>query len=369
MKRLDFKNVLMAFGWYSVDMHKGVARYAREHSWHLVLRNDYLRLLSLKEWRGNGVISCGYSNLDPFLKDTTLPVVTTSYAAESPQYQLVRENDHLIGQMAANHFMERGLRNFAKSPCIAMNLREKVFKKTLAENGFTYHQIPRVEAATANEELIMLGRALSRLPKPCGIFCENDLHAHDIIDAAFFLNYKIPEDIAILGVGNDPLICETSPVTLSSIDNRLEEVGYKAAAVLDKLMAGEQQVGSPIFIDPDPNVVVRESSDFFSVKNDNLKKVLSYMRNHSADNIHIESLSRKFGFSKSAMYKLFMRNIKRSPKQVLTDFRLENACRLLRNTSMKIDAISEEVGFPDNNAMYVAFRTHLGKRPGSWRGK
>ena len=159
------------------------------------------------------------------------------------------------------------------------------------------------------------------------------------------------------------------PVTLSSIDNRLEAVGYEAAAVLDKLMTGEAQVGDPVLIDPAPGVVVRESSDFFSVKNDNLRAILAYMRNHSADNIHIETLARKFGLSKSAMYKLFMRGLKRSPKQVLTDFRLENACRLLRNTSLKVEAISEEVGFPDNNAMYVAFRNRLGKRPGAWRGK
>ncbi len=357
----------MALGWYSTAMHRGVARYAREHSWHLVIRNDHLRLLSLKEWHGSGVISCGYANLDPLLKDVDLPVVTASYTAESMGYQLVRENDYDIGRTAAKHFIERGLRNFAKYPAIEMNMREKSFMQALAENGMKHHKIPKVHAETAKEELILLGRELAKIPKPCGIFCENDLHAHDIIDAAFFLNYNIPEDIAIIGVGNDPLICETAPVTLSSIDNNLEEVGYQAAATLDKLMNGEMKVGAPIFINPVPGVVVRKSSDIFSVKNETLKSILGFMRSNSSKNINIESLALKFGLSKSAMYKLFMRNLKRSPKQVLTGFRLEHACRLLQGTSLKIDAISDEAGFPDSNAMYVAFRNHLGERPGSWR--
>jgi LacI family transcriptional regulator len=215
----------------------------------------------------------------------------------------------------------------------------------------------------------MLGQLMSELPKPCAVFCENDLYAHDVIDAAFFFGLKIPEDIAVVGVGNDPLICDTAPVTLSSVDNNLELVGYEAAAALDKIMDGQMEVGDPIYIDPVLQVVVRESSDVFSVKNPKLKNILRYLRDNYNSEINIEALARKHYLCNSAMYKLFMRNLKRSPKQVLTDIRLEHACRLLRSSAMKIESIAEDTGFPNSSAMYVAFNKYLKCRPGDWRKK
>jgi LacI family transcriptional regulator, galactose operon repressor len=372
MKKFKFKNVLLALGWYSSAMHKGVAEYAREHYWHLDIRYNYRRLLSLKGWQGNGVITSGCELLNTIFKDIKLPIVSMSPTTNKQCCQLVRENDYVIGEIAARHLIKRGFNYFAiyhLDDTSVLRPRKKGFSDYLEKSGFKYIIIPRARGNTAQDEVDILGRSLLKLPSPCAIFCENDLYAHDIIDAAFFFELKIPEDIAVVGVGNDPLICDTTPVTLSSVDNNLELVGYEAAAALDRIMNGQMEIGDPIYIDPVPQVVVRESSDVFSVKNPKLTNILRYMQDNYHSEINIEALANKHYLCKSAMYKLFIRNLKRSPKQILTDIRLEHACRLLRTTSMKIESIAAEVGFPNCSAMYVAFNKYLNARPGDWRNQ
>jgi LacI family transcriptional regulator len=68
---------------------------------------------------------------------------------------------------------------------------------------------------------------------PLGIFCYNDCVAADIVDACVEADIQIPDRVAVLGVDNDPVICDCVHVPLSSVRHDLERMAYEAAALLD----------------------------------------------------------------------------------------------------------------------------------------
>ena len=362
------RHVLLLLDWYSPLLHIGVARYAKTHNWHLVIRYNYHRSLSVPIWNGDGIIVNGeWFKVIP----SGIPTVAVSYFPEEYPFQLVREDDVAIGRIAAEYFLAHGFRNVATYSAYEM-LRQSSFSQYLIRRGIRCHTLLQAEWVVATRELPRLSAQLRQLPHPCAVFCENDLYAYDIVGAALAAGLAIPDEIAILGVGNDELICESGNVTLSAIDNNLDQVGYRAAEELDRLMDGREP-GRPVLISPQPEVVQRMSSDVYAVKNPKLREILTFLQRNCTSPLVIAEVAARYSLCESAMYKLFRRNLNASPAEVLVKLRLARALSLLKESDLKIGAVASEAGFGDLNAMYCAFRKYLRSTPGkirslqSWR--
>lgn len=136
------------------------------------------------------------------------------------------------------------------------------------------------------QALKRMAERLAQLPAPCALFCNNDWESVSALNAADLAGIPVPDGIAVVGVGNEELICTTSSPPLSSIETRLYLRGLRAAEELDRVMEGAPPRDEPILVEPG-QVVERASSDFFAVGDRQLRKMLEYLRKHAASPVQV----------------------------------------------------------------------------------
>jgi LacI family transcriptional regulator len=265
------RKVLLAL---TINKHyfiRGVVRYAREHDWYLVTDMMYTGRVPLG-WRGDGILTIlGYrKELADFIKSAGVPTVAITLVNDKIPLPRVEGDNVKIGQLAAEHFLERGYRHFAWAPFlndVMDSERHEGFARRLEKRGFACHTLPQAHSLTGSvwqenwaERRGRLIRELKELPRPAAIFAYNDCVAADIMDACRDAGLLVPEQIAVLGVDNDPDICDCAPVPLSSVVHDLEGMAYQGAAMLDRLMKGGRAPKRVLRIPP-KGVVTRVSTD------------------------------------------------------------------------------------------------------------
>ena len=357
------KTILLALGWHFEDLMQGVVDHARENNWHLVLLRGGNTEEGLKRWRGNGIItSLPEEVLTCRSWHGTKIVSLIPFKWAGIQCSVVRENDYEIGRIAAEYFIRQGHSHFA---AYSDTRRLRGFRETLENYGYSCYDLRPGDWIWRKESRVV--KWLNSLPKPCALFCENDWDAAEILNIANWNNIPVPSELSILGVGNEELLCHAPAVTLSSIDSRLYELGRRAGEELDALIDGKPEAAEMIYVKPDPFVRERKSSDFMATDNPKLTAIMNYLKENAASPIQIEKLAHKFYLSESALYKLFMQNLKLSPKQFLLELRLKQACDLLISGNLTMEEISGRSGFPTICALFTAFRKKFGVSPGEWR--
>ena len=218
-----------------------------------------------------------------------------------------------------------------------------------------------------NRDQQVLARWLKALPAPCALFCENDWDAADAVNAAIWNGLRIPSSLAILGGGNNALVCNAPAIPISSVDFRYYELGQRVAEEMDRILDGEKIDPEPLHFPPSPLVVERRSTDFFAVSNLKLTKILELLRRNAERKISLHEVAKQFALSDSALYKLCVRNLGISPKEFLLEQRLSRVRELLLSTRQTMEEIAENCGFPTPGAMFSAFRKTFQMSPGEWR--
>ncbi len=368
------RNVLLAI----TDTHhgflKGVIRYAREHDWHVVADMVYTAKIPVG-WRGDGIVSfIGYRNdLADFVLSSGLPAVEISFLRSDLPLPKIGGDSEKIGQMAAEHFLERGYRHYAWAPFSNSGLnveRHESFSKHLAKEGFSCHQLPPLDTDTREslprnwsarrKELIA---ELKRLPKPLAVFAYNDCVAADVIHACEGARIPVPESVAVLGVDNDPLFCELSRVPLSSICHDLEGMAYEAAALLDRLMSGKKAPGKSILIPP-KGLATRRSTDILAMDNLQVARALRYIGDHYASpRLDVTAIVKSTRSSRRPLERAFRRELQRSINEEIVRTRLSKVRLLLTTTDMAVGEIALATGFSRPNHLYRIFRKTFGMTP------
>jgi len=365
------KNVLPIFEFYISSMYhllRGVSDYAGEHDWHLGIISPRFELP--KRWHGDGILThlTVSSQLMEFLKDhADIPIVTFNppmgHQCDFP-YAVVCDNNDEIGRIAARYFLTMGEIN-----CCWYgwhHVRYAAFADELAKNHRQTQTIasPQNTLNIAWDEISsMLVAQLKKLPLPSAVFCENDSWARELLEAAMAGGFRVPEDIAILGVDNETLICNSSSIPISSIDSRPRKVGYEGAALLDRLMNGEPFPEDPVLVPPVPLPVVRKSTDTMATGNPIVRQAVEFIRKNHTGDISVADIARTACISDSGLRKLMNRKIGTSPRQLLQDTRIATACRLLRETDFKIESIAVQAGFSDAHRLHEVFRLVLKTTP------
>ena len=368
------KRVLPIFEFFMSSFHRllcGVTSYAMQNrDWHLDLIYESRYKLP-NRWRGDGILSqmLPIDRMERFLeRHKGIPVVAFTGDLD-PRFNLsvVKEDNDEIGRIAARYFLSTGHRSFCWYG-IAGRDRGVAFASALSQAGIgKVHCIPPCRVRSKVTEWIL--NHLRKRPLPCAIFCENDVWARELLDAALEGGFSVPEQISILGVDNEPTICESSGIPISSIDNRLEAVGYEASALLDRIMDGAPPPSSPILIKPVPYPVVRKSSDALFSKDFLSKAAIEFMRANHHLKISVEDVAKAINVSDSGLRKRFAKSLGESPKEVLINMRLETACRMLRKTPMKLSDVAESSGFGDYKLLNGAFKRKMGISPSKYRSE
>jgi LacI family transcriptional regulator len=360
---------------------EGVLQYAGDErrNWTYIIAPEWLSLsvLHLVGWPGDGVIAALNTPKEAACAARFhLPIVNMSSAlAESPVPRSIVDNG-AIGEMAAEHLLERGFQSHAFYGIrdIEYSTRRLAgFERRLTTAGcrtssFTPPSTFRLRGKFWLQQRGALAEWLARLPLPCGLFAVSDVRARQVIEACHHLDIKVPEQIAVIGVDDQQIICEHTHPTITSIarNNILE--GYSAAALLDRMMRGKKTSLEDQLIRP-LQVVARESTATFAVSDDRLRAALEYFRQHIEDPVTVEELCRHAGVSRRWLEYAFRDKLDETPYQYIRRQRLEHARRLLvEEPQTKIYRVAKRIGFSSAKQLTKAFRREFGQSPREFRG-
>ena len=362
----------------------GIARYARQHGWQLTILDRIAR--QPKGWKGDGVLVTLRDNpeIEAFVKSLRrrkVPVVDLTF--NHPEMRLPRvSGDHFaMGQLARKHFEERNFRNFAWFSTNWLNIHQ------LRYDGFTHSSLPIprspfpvpqkwIFSDEAPSERLddfawfnrWLGKKLRDAPKPLALLAYDDADAARALGACLAAGLAVPDDVAILGIGGDRLICENQPVPLSSVEHDQGRTGYEGAELLDRLMDGKAPPAKPVLIPP-RGITVRASTDFIAAASPVLRRALEHIRSNLAKPVGLSQIADEIGSSRATVARLFEHELGHSAGEEIMRQRIDMAKRLLKNDSLSVSEVAYRTGFCNPAYFTNTFRRETGLTPKGWRNK
>ena len=211
-------------------------------------------------------------------------------------------------------------------------------------------------------------RWLRELPKPCGLLCATDSHAVQLARCCRACGIFVPEQLAVLGVDNDPVLCAVCFPRLSSIELGSERIGYEAAALLDRMMAGQPPPKKGICIEPQ-GVIARESTDILAIDDIEIAQAVRLIRQQACRHLRVTQITEVLGLSRRLFEQRFQQALHRNPKEEILRHQMERAKMLLSNTDLTITKVAKESGFTSLAYFSRAFRRQIGLTPRDYRKK
>ena len=195
---------------------------------------------------------------------------------------------------------------------------------------------------------------LRSLPRPIGILAPGDIHAVHLLDICREINIAVPEEMAILGMGNDSVICDTVQPTLSSLDLDARRVGYEAARLLDQKMAGKD-VKEVLYVSPS-HVAVRQSTDMLCIEDPEVVAAVSFIRQWACTGIKVEQVVEHVAISRSLLEHRFRKYLGRSPQAEIRLMQVKRVKQLLDSTDLSLEAVAPLAGYAHPEYMSVVFK-------------
>ena len=368
---------------YDLNVMAGVVAYARECTDYNICIEEYSlsdqRSPRLNSWDGDGIIS---NFDDPIVSravlETKLPAVGFGSGhgtcVSSPSVPYFSINNKMIANMAADHLLNLGFRHFgycgyAKTAINSWSEeREKSFVSHLRKRGFSCDVCPDRDKNLAHWTglQISLARWLSSLSKPVAIMAANDNRGRHVLEACRSLNLRVPDDVAVIGVGNDELLCQLGRPPLSSVEQGAKRVGYEAAKMLDGLISGRRPRQRRFVIDP-TEVVTRQSTDVVAIDDPIVGKAVTFIQEHASANIKVRKVVEAVAVSRSKLEIRFNKALGYSVHTAIRQVQLERARKLISSTSLPLKEIAANVGFQTVQHMTVLFGRTFGRPPGKFR--
>ncbi|MEY4245455.1 MAG: hypothetical protein RLZZ245_3040 [Verrucomicrobiota bacterium] len=365
-------------GWFVHEINVGVARYARSAGWILEDLASHSGVVD-SDWCGDGVITLVEDIRSPlvrFLKRAKVPVVNlTGHFPELP-YPCVLQDNHAIGRTAAEELIGRGIKNLAfftidrDVPVVVERMAG--FREAALVAGCTYQTIDYTDEKSKGKSqqsmIRWLAAKLLKLPKPLGTMAQFDAEANIIVQACLLVELQVPEDVAVVGVDNDPIYSELGPIPLTSVNSNRELLGYRGAELLNQLMRGAPHPKETIRV-PSGGVTVRQSTNIFATADVGLSKALHFIKENASKTICVDDVAMASGISRRSLYHKFNAQVGRSIQEEIIRQRLNLAKDLLVSSDLKLDAVAYDCGFEGATSLSNAFRLHLGVGPSAFRKK
>jgi LacI family transcriptional regulator len=364
---------------------RGIQAYEQRHGpWGLhVMPGDLTQILpAMRVWQGTGIIARVTTRpLERAIRISGLPFIGVSLTQPqvAPGGPLagashLRTADESIARLAAEHLLERGLRQFAFVGEVGgtewSRLRELAAARWLAGHGISCRLYPRPLAAERDwgRESRRLARWLGRLPHPTGIIAPTDLRGRQVIEACREAGLRVPEDAAVIGVDNDPLLCALCDPPLTSVALDVEGAGWEAAALLDRLMRGEQVASRTILIKP-THVVARRSTATAQAPDPQVAAARQFILQHARRLIQVTDVAEHAGLSRRTLESRFRAATGRSVLGEIRRVRLDQVSTLLRETNASVSDIAATSGFASANYLAKVFQRIHGVSPRAFRAQ
>ena len=281
-------------------------------------------------------------------------------------------------RLAAAHLLERGFRHYAfvgSFGRVWSDRRQQSFCATIREAGFQAHVYdpPRARRDRVWErEQSVLARWLGNLPRPIGVMACDDDRGREVLEACRAGGLQVPEEVAVVGVDNDELLCELADPPLSSVALSAEPGGYRVAAVLDRLMRARARGNAPprkphrLLVEP-LHVVTRRSTGIVALDDLEVAAALHFLHDHAGEPIGVGDVVKHLTISRRSLEIRFRKTIGRTIHEELQRVRLVRARRLLLETDLPIPRVAEASGFASPSYFAQVFRLQFGDSPARYR--
>lgn len=367
---------------YGRGILTGITRWLRSHRrWSMYLEQHELSASPpawLADWRGDGVI-CRVTDphVAKVLGRSGIPVVDLNDLHDDLGFMHIWSDHRAIGRMAAEHLIDRGFRRLAFcgfSDQRWSGLRLEGARDRAAASGLTVEvfesdwfgpQAPEWERGQEH-----LKAWLKTFPRPFAVIACNDLRGQQVLDAARRAGLAVPEDVGVIGVDDDALLCDLCDPPLSSVRCNPEEIGYRAAEQLDGLMAGRHTAATPRptqLLVPPLGVTTRQSTDILAIADPRVAAALRMIRERACDGLTIRDLVRHSGVSRTKLERLFREALGRTLQEEIRSIQMKRARELLAQTDLSLERIAPLVGFSQASYLSHAFKREVGESPRDYR--
>lgn len=371
-----------ALPWHQ-DCYQGIMQYSREKNWRSVLdltvtgmhgdatRTDYDGVVGripprVMQWvEGLGLPMV---NLIPYEKPENAELLKRQYG--------VFADPPACARMAVEHLAQNGY------PRIGMVMEQGHGYERIAEavaSACAAHGVGCVEPFICPEEVPRsfdgqftvvrdLGQYLEARAKPVGLIVNPDFYARHGAHICLELDIRVPEDVGLLALSAAPITLTSGWPTISSIECDYFKQGYEAAAMLDRLMAGERVHPMRRTLPP-VEVAVRDSTDVFLCEDELVSKAMKYITKHLRQDISVQQLAEAMGVSPPTLHRRFEQSMGRSPMQEINRVRLDYIKRLLSETDKPIAKVGKDCGFSTASHFTRFFKREVGVTPSAYRAE
>jgi LacI family transcriptional regulator len=346
----------------------GIARYSSLNGpWSFYKEPTDLKssIPHLTSWKPDGIIMRDSLITKELLKlkiPTILAIHDSKYPKDLP---VIKTDSFSIAKMASEHLLEKGLKNLAYCGFDNYdwsNGRKLFFCRFNNEAGYITHiYLPpkRIKKNDWQNELQHVSAWIKTLPKPVGIFACNDDRGQHILEVCKINGLKLPDDVAVIGVDNDPMICDLGDPPLTSIALNVESAGYEAAKLMDNLINNKKIVGKQILVSPS-HIVQRQSTDILAVNDSEVAAAIRYIKTNAKNKILIKDVLKATSISRRTLENRFRKIIHKSIYNEIHHVRVEQISKLLIETDMPISQISSLFNFTDIEHISRYFKKEKG---------
>ena len=352
-------------------MLEGVGRYAhhRGHPWTFEMIGPATFLSQARPDAAGFLLHTRDPKLIRKARALRRPAVAITSAPLKGKLPQVGVDEYGCACRGVEHLVDRGFRRFAYAGPFwaeAIPQRRASVQRRLHELSLPLEILPAMRdvgnPASRHTQLVDWVRQLT---PPVAVFAWNDLHGSEVVAAARRAGRLVPEDIAVLGMDNDTVICGLCNPPLSSIMQPLEQIGHKAMEMLDEQMQGLKGAGE-LYL-PSPGIAQRRSTEVFAVEDEDVRAALAFIHSHAEQNISVTDVLEEVPLARRTLEKRFRRSLGRTVNDEIRSAHIQRARSLLATSDLSVTEIAFRSGFGQIEHFSRTFRKVCGVSPRQYR--
>jgi LacI family transcriptional regulator len=369
---------------YANRLLKGIVRYSKGHgAWVLckmpLSYRDVHKIEGVLDWalrwKADGIIAQFYNsdNVGLFRKHG-IAAIAQDFRLRFTEIPNITGTHFAAGKMGAQYFLKKGFRSFgfygfkrivwSEERC--EGFRSEIEKHGLGDNFSEYRNIG--DDHLWFYESVALHDWLQGLPKPCAIMACDDSRAYHLVEVCNLHGIRVPQDVAVLGVDNDEIVCTLSHPPLSSIEQDVEAGGYAAAQLMERMIANPNGRFDDVVVKA-TRVVARRSTDIYATEDNYISAALRYIHDNVGGRLGVEEVVRQVPLARRLLETRFREITGQSVYAYILEARIERFAQRLLETDNPITDVALEMGFADYKNIARSFRKIKGCTPTEYREK
>jgi LacI family transcriptional regulator len=366
---------------YSKCLLQGISRYSAENGhWSFCRMPLYYRetlgvkgiLNWAKDWKAHGIIGQLYNEMENDLYQSPLPMIAQDFKERFRFIPNITGQYRETGKLGAEYFLNKGYTQFAFygfKNIVWSRERAEGFESAVNQAGFHVHYFEHKKARSTDlwyYKSNSLSKWLKSLPKPIALMACDDNQGVHITEACKQNNIRVPQEVAVLGVDNDVMLCELSDPPLSSIELDIERAGYDTARAMDLMITGRVKFYRDILVPP-LKVVTRNSTDIYASQDNYVATVLDFIHKNIDQNLLVDQIVKEVPMSRRSLEKRFLEVTGYPVYKYIFKLRIEKLAQKLVSSELSVFEIALEMGFPDSKNISRQFRQVMGCTPVEYR--